>query len=71
MRREDIQGLTPEQLKDKFALPSLPKFVVDVNLDVGTHLRMGVVNPLEGWGSGGEIQFDLMGQRIGAFVNLG
>jgi hypothetical protein len=69
MKAEDIKGLTPEQIQDKFALPSTPKYVCDVNLDAGTHLRTGVVNPLEGWGNGGGIQFDLMGQRTGEFVN--
>lgn len=69
MKAEDIEGLTPAQIQDKFALPSTPKYVADVNLDAGTHLRTGVVNPLEGWGNGGGIQFDLMGQRTGEFVN--
>ena len=69
MKAEDIEGLTPVQIQDKFALPSIPKYVTDVNLEAGTHLRTGVVNPLEGWGNGGGIQFDLMGQRTGEFVN--
>jgi hypothetical protein len=69
MKAEDIEGLTPAQIQDKFALPSTTKYVADVNLDAGTHLRTGVVNPLEGWGNGGGIQFDLMGQRTGEFVN--
>ena len=69
MKAEDIKGLTSAQIQDKFALPSTPKYVADVNLDAGTHLRTGVVNPLEGWGNGGGIQFDLMGQRTGEFVN--
>ncbi|EHI97937.1 cell wall binding repeat-containing protein [Clostridium sp. DL-VIII] len=69
MKAEDIEGLTPAQIQDKFALPSTPKYVADVNLEAGTHLRTGVVNPLDGWGNGGGIQFDLMGQRTGEFVN--
>ncbi|MGP1568258.1 MAG: hypothetical protein ACTTHM_06035 [Peptoanaerobacter stomatis] len=69
MKAEDIEGLTPVQIQDKFALPSIPKYVTDVNLEAGTHLRTGVVNPLEGWGNGGGIQFDLMGQRTGEFAN--
>jgi len=33
MKAEDIKGLTPAQIKDKFALPAEPKYVVDVTLD--------------------------------------
>lgn len=69
MKADDIKGLTPIQIQNKFALPATPVYVTDVKLPAGTTLRTGIVNPLEGWGAGGGIQFDLMGQRIGEFVN--
>lgn len=69
MRPEDIEGLTPLQIQEKFALPSTPKYVCDVELEAGTHLRVGEVNPLEGWGKGGGTQYDLIGQRVGNFTN--
>ena len=69
MKAEDIAGLTPKQIQDKFALPSLPKYMADVKLTEGTTIRKGIVNPLEGWGNGGGIQYDLMGQRVGEFLN--
>ena len=69
MKAEDIKGLTPSEIKDKFALPNIPKYVCDVELEAGTHIRMGEVNPLDGWGSGGGTQYDLIGQRIGNFKN--
>lgn len=69
MRAEDIEGLTPSQIKDKFALPSLPKYVCDVELRAGTHLRIGEVNPIKEWGNGGGTQFDLIGQITGEFKN--
>lgn len=69
MRAEDIEGLTPLQIQEKFALPNTPKYVCDVELEAGTHLRVGEANPLEGWGAGGGTQYDLMGQRIGNFTN--
>lgn len=69
MKAEDIAGLTPKQIQDKFALPSLPKYMADVKLTEGITIRTGVVNPLEGWGKGGGIQYDLMGQRVGEFLN--
>lgn len=69
MRYEDIKGLSPEEIRDKFALPATPKYITDVKLSAGTKLRTGVVNPLENWGNGGGTQFDLMGQRTGEFIN--
>jgi len=30
---------------------------------------MGIANPIENWGAGGGIQFDLMQQRIAKFIN--
>ena len=69
MRPEDIEGLSPEQIQDKFALPNTPKYITDVIIPKGTTIRVGTVNPIEGWGQGGGTQFDLMGQRIGIFTN--
>lgn len=69
MKAEDIEGLTPLEIQNKFALPNTPKYVCYVELEVGTHIRVGEVNPLDGWGSGGGTQYDLIGQRIGNFIN--
>ncbi len=69
MKAEDIKGLTPLEIQNKFALPNTPKYVCDVELDAGTHIRVGEVNPLDGWGTGGGTQYDLIGQRIGDFKN--
>ncbi|QMV42441.1 RHS repeat-associated core domain-containing protein [Cohnella cholangitidis] len=68
MKADDIKGLTPSQIQDKFALPTTPKFVADVELDAGTRIRTGTANPLFGFEGGGQ-QFDLMGQRVGNFTN--
>lgn len=69
MKAEDIKGLTPLEIQNKFALPNTPKYVCDVELDAGTHIRVGEVNPLDGWGTGGGTQYDLIGQRIDDFKN--
>ena len=69
MKAEDIEGLTPLEIQNKFALPHTPEYICDVKLKAGTHTRVGEVNPLEGWGNGGGIQSDLIGQRIGIFEN--
>ena len=69
MKADDIKGLTPLEIQDKFALPNTPKYICDVELEAGTHIRVGEVNPLDGWGKGGGTQYDLIGQRIGDFKN--
>lgn len=68
MKYEDIEGLSPEQIADKFALPQVPKYMCDVEIPAGTFLRTGECNPLYGWQGGGQ-QYDLMGVRTGEFLN--
>ena len=63
------KGVTNHQIQDKFALPNTPKYICDVELEAGTHMRIGIANSLPDWGTGGGIQYDLMGQRIGIFKN--
>lgn len=59
MRPEDIQGLTAQQIMDKFALPELPQYVSDVYIPAGTRVRVGIVAEQPGWGRGGSIQYEL------------
>lgn len=70
MNAEDLSGLTPQQIKDKYALEFIPKYICDVELSAGNVIRGGVAGPIPNWGSGGGVQFDLMGQRIGIFKNV-
>ena len=53
MRKEDIDGLTQKQIQDKFALPQQPIYACDVEIPKGVVLRVGKVNPIDGWGEGG------------------
>jgi hypothetical protein len=64
----DIAGLTPKQIQSKFALPTEPKYVVDLKLPVGSKIRVGEANSLFGF-EGKGVQFDMMGQYIGEWVN--
>lgn len=68
MKAEDIKGLTPQQIQEKFALPATPNYVVDVEFEAGTKIRTGTANPLFGFEGGGQ-QFDSMGQYVGSFSN--
>ena len=69
MKLESVEGLTPLEIRDKSALPNVPIYICDVELDSGIHLREGEVNPINGRGKDGGIQYDLMGQRVGEFKN--
>ena len=70
MREDDIIGLTPEEIKDKFALPYTPTHVVDVKIG-NIIIRTGVVKEVDGWGKGKGQQFDTNGTRLneGQFIN--
>ena len=70
MREDDIIGLTPEEIKDKFALPYTPTHVVDVKIGK-IIIRTGVVKEVDGWGKGKGQQFDTNGTRLneGQFIN--
>ena len=54
MKADDIKGLTPSQIQDKFALPITPKFVTNVELDAETIIRTRTVDPLFGFECGGQ-----------------
>ena len=69
MKAEDIAGLTPEQIKDKYALDYIPTKITDAVIPKGTMIRRGIAGEIEGWGHGGGLQFDLMGERVGKFIN--
>lgn len=69
MDYDAIKGLTASEIRDKFALPATPQYMVSVALEKGTHLRSGITNAASGWGNGGGLQYDLMGQRIGQFIH--
>jgi hypothetical protein len=69
MKPEAIKGLTPAQIKSKFALPELPTFMSEISVPAGTRIRTGVVNPVFG-GIGNATQYELL-QRLptSAFKN--
>jgi hypothetical protein len=58
MLKKDIEGLTPEQIKEKYALPSVPKRYASVSFESGDVIRYGETAPNFG-GNGGGIQFDI------------
>ena len=59
MEKSEIEGLTPEQIKDKFALPEIPTFITDVKVPEGTRMRMGEAGRNK-FGRGEGIQYELL-----------
>jgi len=53
MKAKDIEGLSPAEIQDKFALPQEPVLMCDVTLPKGTELRTGLCNPLRMWKNDG------------------
>jgi hypothetical protein len=70
MKADDIKGLTPKQIQEKFALPAEPIYIGEVNIPKGSNLRVGEVAENFGY-KGGGIQFDLKGQYIGDYKEIG
>jgi filamentous hemagglutinin len=60
MRPKEIQGLTPKQIQEKFALPELPTYISEVHLPKGSYLQIGTTASQVGWGSGGAIQYQAL-----------
>jgi hypothetical protein len=68
MEASEIQGLTPAQIQDKFALPNLPNKVVDVVVPKGAKIETSTAGFVEGWGQGGGAQVKLL-DRGATFSN--
>ncbi len=60
VRKEDIAGLSPAEIKDLLALKEEPIFITDVNPPSGTRVRVGGVNPHPEWGGGNAMQFEIL-----------
>ena len=66
MREKDVAGLSSAEIADKYALPKTPTHICDVKVDSKAHLNAGIANSVEGWGTGGGLQYDTMGKRLPA-----
>jgi filamentous hemagglutinin len=59
MKKSEIEGLTPEQIKDKFALPDTPTLITDVKVPPNTRMRVGEAGENK-FGNGGGTQYELL-----------
>ena len=62
MRPKEIEGLTPLEIQEKFALPNTPEYVSEVHLPAGSYVRVGRVATQDGWGAGGAMQYQYLEQ---------
>ena len=62
MKADDIAGLSPQQIQNRFDLPNTPTHVTDVKPLQGTTIRTGTVNSVNFGGNGGGTQFELQGR---------
>lgn len=61
VRKSEVEGLTPAQIKDKLSLEFEPTHVIDVHVSPGVKVREGVVAEIADYGtSGGKIQIELL-----------
>ena len=61
MRKEAIYGLSPEEIAKKYSLPTIPKYISDVNIPAGTRIRTGhAASNFDG--NYGAIQYQILGR---------
>jgi outer membrane autotransporter protein len=61
MRAAEVRGLTPEQIRDRFALPNVPTMITMVVVPPNVApLWTGYAGPIAGWGRGGGQQSYIM-----------
>lgn len=61
MPYDEVVGKSAAEIKDFYALPAMPKYIVEVEMPAGAKMYTGKCDPLEGWGNGGGTQFFLIG----------
>lgn len=58
LRTEDIEGLSVEEIAQKYALPKVSNKIVTVELPSNTPLEVSITGPQESWGTfGGDVQY--------------
>lgn len=64
MKVQVIQGLSPEEIQAKFALPNVSNKITDANIPNGTVLRSRIAGA-NNRGAGGGVQYEIMRGRVG------
>ncbi len=61
VKKSEIEGLTPSQIKDKLSLKYEPTHISDVKVGDGTKIRSGIASEIKEWGTkGGAVQFEIL-----------
>ena len=69
MLSEDIKGLSPLQIKDKFDLPHIPTHMVEVTPPKGKTVAVGIVNEKNFGGTGKGTQFYSLDEVVELWIN--
>ena len=69
MRASEVRGLTPEQVRDRFALPNVPTMMTLGLTNSGEALYTGLAGPIAGWGNGGGQQSQRLDGPYTTFFN--
>jgi hypothetical protein len=67
MRKEAVDGLSPEQIQHKYSLPNKPTHISDVIVPEGTRIRTGKVEANfepQGGGGQGATQYQWIGTKV-------
>ena len=60
LRKADVDGLTPSEMKVKYALDIKPKYICEVHVPKGTNLQTGLISPNAFGGDPTKVQFQLL-----------
>lgn len=63
LKPDDIKGLSPLQIKEKFNLPSMPTHVEVVELPTNIRMNIGVVGPNKFGNNVGPLQFEILEKK--------
>jgi len=70
MRADQLRGLTPQQIRDRFALPAVPTMITYVVVPPNVAaLWTGYAGPISGWGQGGGQQSYIMSKLTTYYYN--
>jgi len=70
MRASQARGMTPAQIRDIQALPSMPTGFTFVKVPAGIVMYTGIAKAIEGWGEGGATQSKMMGPPYVPLANF-
>jgi hypothetical protein len=69
LRKGDIEGLSPMEIREKFALSSMPTHISEAHVPAGTNIRTGHIGKNAFGGDETAVQYELRDVVVGIFKN--